>query len=372
MRILIACDKFKGTLTADQANAAILAGLQETDVVHRQGIADGGEGTAAILGAALGGKAQHAKVQGPLQEALQAEFWLAQTPQATLGIFDMSSASGLMLVNPAQLDPWHATTVGTGQLLLAAAQAGADQILVGLGGSATNDGGAGLAQALGYGFFDGNNRALLDIPNQLPDATKILAPADLQLPPISALCDVESPLLGAHGATRTFGGQKGVDQESMDKQESRLAHLARITNESLGVDYSKVAGAGAAGGLGYGLMSFAQAQLVPGFDQLAQLLNLEQLVRQADLVITGEGSIDAQSLQGKGPLALALLAQQHQTPCIALCGRTDGHPQLAEHFTQVLPLVSGNQPAPQNSAEALTALAKAQRPNWSVAQQTPS
>lgn len=378
MRILIACDKFKGTLSAAQANAAIAKGLLD-DEVQCQAIADGGEGTAALLGDALQGKAQDIEVAGPLGEPAKAQLWLVdnfeqqqpqqqpqqQSQQQRLAIFDMSSASGLQLLPVQQRNPWQASTYGTGQLLLAAQAAGADQVLLGLGGSATNDGGAGLAAALGYQFFDAQGQRLTDLPREIPQAVKIEPPMEFALPQITALSDVSNPLLGTNGATRIFGPQKGITPTDVQQHEQRLDHLATLTSQCLGTDHKDQPGAGAAGGLGFGLMSFARAKIAPGFDTLAHLLQLDRLVQQADLVITGEGSLDAQSLHGKGPAALADLARQHHKPCIAICGRTDNSASLTEHFVQVLPLVTGNAPAPAESAAALTALTSTQRATWS-------
>ncbi len=366
MRILIACDKFKGTLSAAQANAAIANALVN-DEVHCQAIADGGEGTAALLGEARQATAQTVAVSGPLGEPVMAQFWLTDNsePNKRLAIFDMSAASGLQLVTAPDRDPWKASTYGTGQLLLAAQAAGAEEVLVGLGGSATNDGGSGFACALGFQFYDVKDELITDIPNRLLDACKLRAPVALALPQIMALSDVDNPLLGAQGATQTFGAQKGIVPADQAQQEQRLAHLAELTTQCLGSRFEQYTSAGAAGGLGFGLMSFAQASIQSGFDRVATELALDRLVQQVDLVITGEGSLDAQSLDGKGPGALAALAKQHQKPCIALCGRTDNHPALSDHFTQVLPLVSGNAPAPADSAAALTALTSAQRSTWS-------
>lgn len=366
MRILIACDKFKGTLSAVQANAAIAKALIN-DEVQCQAIADGGEGTAALLGEARQGSAQTVAVAGPLGEQVMAQFWMTDStePNKRLAVFDMSAASGLQLVAASNRDPWKASTYGTGQLLLAAQAAGADEVLLGLGGSATNDGGAGLACALGFQFYDANQELITDIPNRLTEACDLSAPSAAALPQITALSDVSNPLLGPQGATQTFGAQKGVAAVDQAQHEQRLAHLAQLTTQCLGTDYEQHTSAGAAGGLGFGLMSFAQATVQSGFERLAIELELDRLVQHSDLVITGEGSLDAQSLHGKGPAALAALAKRHQKPCIALCGRTDNSAALSEHFAQVLPLVAHNAAPPADSAAALTALTAAQRSTWS-------
>lgn len=368
MRILIACDKFKGTLSAAQANAAIARALVN-DKVQCQAIADGGEGTAALLGEARQASVQTAEVDGPLGEKVIAQFWLTNNtePNKRLAIFDMSAASGLQLLANADRDPWQASTYGTGQLLLAAQAAGADRLLLGLGGSATNDGGAGLACALGFQFYDANHTLITDVPSRLNHAAELRAPSAAVLPQIkvTALSDVNNPLLGPQGATQTFGAQKGIQAGDQERQEQRLAHLAHLTTQCLGSRYEQYTSAGAAGGLGFGLMSFAQATVESGFERLAVELELDRLVQQSDLVLTGEGSLDAQSLHGKGPGALAALAKQHQKPCIALCGRTDNSAALNEHFVQVLPLVRNNAAPPADSAAALTALTSAHRATWS-------
>lgn len=368
MRILIACDKFKGTLSAAQANAAIAKALVD-DEVQCQAIADGGEGTAELLGEARQASAQTVAVSGPLGEQVMAQFWLTGNTETSnrLAIFDMSAASGLHLVATPNRNPWKASTYGTGQLLLAAQAAGASRVLLGLGGSATNDGGAGLACALGFQFYDANQTLITDIPNRLSQARELRAPGVpiLSQVKITALSDVNNPLLGSQGATQIFGTQKGVSEADQEQHEARLAHLAQLTTQCLGSHYEQHAGAGAAGGLGFGLMSFAHARLESGFERLATELELNRLVKAADLVITGEGSLDAQSLHGKGPAALAALAKKHQKPCVAICGRTDHSAALNEHFAQVLPLVANNAPPPTDSGAALTALTSAQRHNWS-------
>ncbi|MGE9267593.1 MAG: glycerate kinase, partial [Verrucomicrobiales bacterium] len=235
-----------------------------------------------------------------------------------IAVMEMASASGFELVSAADRDLLHSSTEGTGQLLRHAAQAsGARKILIGIGGSATNDGGTGMARALGYHFLDTAGHNLRPLPADLLELNRIEAPDDLALPPIEVACDVDNPLLGPNGATAIYGPQKGATPDLEKELEARLAHLVAITGAN---EQALVPGAGAAGGLGFGLLHFAHASLRPGFDIVADALNLRERLARADLVITGEGSIDAQTLSGKGPAGIARLAKEAGKPTLALAG----------------------------------------------------
>ena len=226
---------------------------------------------------------------------------------------ECSAASGYLRVRPEERDLMRSSTFGTGELLKhALCDSDAERVIVGLGGSATNDGGLGLAAALGYQFLDYFGRELLPLPSQLDRLTKIVAPQDqpwLEWP-VAAACDVQNPLLGPHGATQVYGPQKGLQPADQPRLEGGLRRLSDVAAESLGTNFGARPGAGAAGGLGFGLLTFCRAQLVPGLPLLADLLGLETLVAEADLIITGEGAADAQSLEGKAPLGVAAMARR--------------------------------------------------------------
>jgi glycerate kinase len=324
MTVLIACDKFKGTLTAAQACAAVADGLKEVwpdaETIQRP-MADGGEGTARVICEACDGEWLSETVTGPLGDKVDAGWaWIPGTHTA---VIEMSEASGLRLLDATRRNPWRATTAGTGELMQAGIRKGARRLIVGIGGSATNDGGAGMAWAMGYRFLDADGRGFFPLPANLSGLEQIVPPAGTTLPEVIAACDVTNPLLGPEGATRVYGPQKGVRLERMPEFESALSHLARIVRRDLGLDLATAPGAGAAGGLGFGLMTFCRAAMRPGFDLVAETTDLEAAVRIADLVITGEGCVDAQTLHGKGPAGVADMARRLGKPVVAIGGIVD-------------------------------------------------
>lgn len=356
MRILLASDKFKGSLAADEV-ARILAETLGRELPQATfdlcPIADGGEGTTAALIGALGGEwraTQVADARG--RPVLARHGWVAAR---RLAILEMSAASGLALVSDLPLDPAQASTFGTGELLLAAA-GGADEVVMGIGGSATNDGGLGMALALGWNFLRADGSAFQPTLDSVTKAAR-LAPPPRRLPAIRVACDVDNPLLGPRGATRVYGRQKGV--RDMAWFETRLAHLADLARDHLGADLREVPGAGAAGGLGFGLMAFAGAELTSGFGLVAATLGLEARIRAADLVITGEGRLDAQSLSGKGPGGVARLARSLGKPVAAFCGDLADGAEVAALFDLAVPIRPRDLPVAESMREARSLLARA-------------
>ena len=349
-RILLAPDKFKGCMSAAEVCSAVELVLRARGEVIARPISDGGEGFTATLQAALGGAWQSVTVRAPLGERVVAGYALC----GGVAVLEMAHASGLGLVPVAERDPWRASTFGTGELIMAAAARGVQEILVGIGGSATNDGGVGMAQALGFQFLDAGGREISDLPGRLMEVRAIVPPPQT-LPPLQVACDVENPLLGADGCTRIYGPQKGIAVKDFAKHEERLAHLVSLLGVPAGV------GSGAAGGLGYGLVAFAGAELKPGFSLVARALGLEALVQQCDLIITGEGCLDASSLAGKAPAALARMAKAHGKPVVALCGCVEESalPELREWFTQILPITPQGMPLKEAMAAAPALLAEA-------------
>lgn len=332
MKILIAPDKFKGTLLAQEAAEAIGRGLLAANPEAQLDfapVADGGEGFAA----AIAGNSQRITLQAcdPLRRPVEAHYFF--NPERRLAIMEMSHCSGLWRLRPDERRPDLADTFGTGQLMAHAAAAGARKIIIGLGGSATTDGGAGMAEALGWKFLDSQRRPLKACPRHFELIEHIEGCTDL--PTIIGACDVTNPLLGTHGTAAVYSPQKGASPEMMRDLERWLERLAEVVARDLGCDFRNHPGAGAAGGLGFGLLSFCQAQLRPGFDLVAEALNLEERIRAADLVITGEGRLDAQSMSGKAPVRVAALARRHGKPVVAFVGQTDAPPNLLQCFDAV-------------------------------------
>jgi len=347
MRILIANDKFKGSLPAEKAGFHIKNSLAtvfpgaEFDLCP---IADGGEGTAMAMTTALAGEWIKAQTQDAHGRPVQAPFgWV---PGSATAIMEMSSASGLAMVQDIELNPFKASTLGTGFLIDSALRKGARRILIGIGGSATNDGGLGVALALGYKFKKAGQPFAPTLESLL-EAEQIEKPATLPSCELIVACDVDNPLLGPRGATRVYGPQKGVRDFAWFEQ--RLGHLADLARRDLGVDPRDVPGAGAAGGLGFGLMAFLGGRLVSGFDMVASQIDLEARVASADLVITGEGRLDEQSLQGKGPVGVARLARRLGRKIVGVAGSVDDSPGLRAQFD----LLIGIKPASMPLDEAM-------------------
>jgi glycerate 2-kinase len=320
LRWLIAPQEFKGTLTASEAAEALRAGLREAApevILDVAPLADGGPGTVDALLAGAPGERHSLTVQGPLGAPVQAAYALLDSGRTA--IIEMAAASGLSLLAPGARDARRASTYGTGQLIRAALDAGCTRIIVGLGGSATNDAGAGALTALGYRFLDPEGRELplggaalrrlarVDATQRHPRLTEV---------ELLAATDVTAPLLGPNGASRLFGPQKGADPEAVDELEEALAYFAR----GLGPEFIRVPGAGAAGGFGYGLAVLAGANIVSGYGLVAQALQLQRRVAVADVVITGEGRFDRQTVLGKGPAALARKSRELGKPAVLFAG----------------------------------------------------
>ena len=327
VRVLIAPDKFKGTLTAVQAAEAIAAGWRRADSdaeLDLAPMADGGDGTLDTLSEAMGGRRVRQRVAGPLGDPVDAEFALIQRPGDLMAVVEMARASGLSLVTERRLDPMRATSRGTGELILAAAREGAETILVGIGGSATIDGGAGMAQAVGIRLLDEQGR---DLPPG-GGALVRLARIDMSgLDPVVAsrrvvaATDVDNPLTGPKGAATVYGPQKGAGPEDVAVLDRALAHLAVVILRDLGIDVRTIPGAGAAGGLGAGLVAFLGAHLRPGVDVVMDAVGLEERIRRSDLAITGEGRFDQQSLRGKVPAGVLRLASENHVRAVVICGQ---------------------------------------------------
>ncbi|MGE0485386.1 MAG: glycerate kinase [Gammaproteobacteria bacterium] len=341
MRILIAPDSFKESLSAADAAAALARGLHDVlgaAVTCRiVPVADGGEGTLAAVLTATDADARCILVRDPLGRARPARYALLAGGQRAL--VEMAEASGLTLVEPARRDPLAASSFGTGELIRDALAAGAQEVIVGLGGSATNDGGAGALQALGARFYDASGVAITaplgggDLPRiarlDLSSLHDVLATAQ-----VVVACDVDNPLCGPRGASATFGPQKGASADTVGRLDAALAHFGELLEAASGRGVSTRPGAGAAGGLGAALLAACDARLVPGVDLVLDLIEFDAALDGVDLVVTGEGRVDGQTAAGKAPLGVARRSAARGIPVVAVGGSLgcEADRELADHF----------------------------------------
>jgi glycerate kinase len=327
MHILIAPDSFKDSLPAASVADALARGI----LAHEPGVqlqimplADGGEGTVEAMIRATGGILVEAKVHDPLMRPVMATYGISGDGQQA--VIEMAAASGLERLKGEERDPLCTTTFGTGELILHALDRGCSQILLGIGGSATNDGGTGMARALGIRFPDERGEELPQGGGALGRMREIHTEGlDQRLAEtrIRVACDVDNPLTGPRGASFVYGPQKGASPEVATLLDRNLGHLAQLIHHQLGIDIREMPGAGAAGGLGAGLVAFTGATLEPGFQLVAEACGLEEAIAHSDLVITGEGRLDRQSLHGKTPFGVARLCHKHGKKVIAVAGSVD-------------------------------------------------
>ena len=335
MKILVAVDSFKGCLSSGQLACAIEAGIRAAGGDHeieKVSIADGGEGTCDTLLEGLGGTPVSLKVKGPLFQEVAAGYGILERETA---VMEMSACSGLPLVPEHQRDPMNTTTYGLGEMILDAVDRGCRNFIIGIGGSATNDGGLGMLEALGCRFTDPEGECLSPVGAALPRISQVdssgLAQSLSQCKFLVA-CDVDNPFYGERGAACVFGPQKGADAECVQYLDQGLRHWAGVIENHCGINVGPMAGAGAAGGLGGAFSAFLNADLKPGAEIIFDYLNLEDKVREADLIITGEGRLDYQSVMGKAPSAMARLAARLNKPVIALAGQVaDDAQALHDH-----------------------------------------
>lgn len=347
LRILVAPNAFKESLTAAEAahciSAGIRRGLPNARIVELP-IADGGDGTLEVVINGTGGRICRSQVLDPLGRKRIAAYGI--TGNGKTAIIEMSRASGLALVPPSQRNPWVTTSFGTGQLILAALRHKVEEIILAIGGSATVDGGLGALQALGADFRDRRGRAVCFGGQGLLQLQSIqlerLHPA-LSQTRLLVACDVDNPLVGPRGAAAVFGPQKGATPLMVKRLDHGLARLAKKISELKQVNISSIPGAGAAGGISGSFLGLLGAQLRPGSDLIFKLLKIDQVIRQVDLIITGEGSIDFQTPSGKGPGILAKWAQQLKLPVVALAGSvTNERGFLHRHgFSALFSVVQG-------------------------------
>lgn len=324
MKVVVAIDSFKGCLSSAEAGQAVSLGIRRAlpDArVLSVPVSDGGEGMLEAFTSALGGNIVSAPCHDPLMRPIVAYYGLSS--DGTTAIIEMAQASGLTLVAPDERDAWRASTYGTGELIAHALRRGCKHLLMGLGGSATTDGGRGMLEALGI-RFEGSK---VDLSQSL------LTGRDMN---VTIASDVLNPLCGLSGAAHVYGPQKGADPVMVERLEQRLQQMADITAHTLGADYRDTPGAGAAGGMGFALLAYMGAQLRSGIDLLMDLLDFDHLLDGASCVITGEGSADRQTLMGKLPQGILLRAQCHAVPTILLAGRiADRQSLLDAGFSRV-------------------------------------
>ena len=354
MRVLIAPDKFKGSLSARAVADNIARGVRDVlpdAEIDFALIADGGEGTAEAFFASSGGEWVDCNAHDALGRPITARYlWREKLASA---VIEMSEAAGTRRVDSADRNIMRSTTFGVGEIILAAREQGAHEVILALGGSATNDGGFGMARALGFRFLAGDD-VLTHGPDELLRLTRIVPPNELRLPRIVGAFDVRNPLLGEHGATRVFGEQKGATVTQSSVLERALAHLADVAAHDLGTDFRDAVGAGAAGGLGVGLLTFCRATLRPGFEFIAAETGLKARLTSADIVITGEGKLDVQTLAGKAPAGISALARQHSKRVFAIVGQSDSTAdQLFERVFVLAPSAADQTAAMKNTPSLL-------------------
>lgn len=333
MKIIAAPDSFKGSMSAIEAAKAIERGVKlaipDAEVVQLP-LADGGEGFVDTIIHAAKGKKVEANVLDPLGRSVSSFYGIIEDGQTA--VIEMAAASGLPMLQSHERNPLLASTYGTGELILAALDRGCTRIWVGLGGSATNDGGIGMAQALGYRFYDADGRFIEPFSSgwlQLAKVDGSKADPRLKLTDIRAACDVEAVLYGENGASQIFGPQKGADPEKVKVLDRALERLAYRLETDLNIDVHSLKGGGAAGGLGAGMTAFCGARLVPGSELVLDAVGFDKHLEQCDLVITGEGQTDAQSSLGKAPQAVSIRAKKKGIPALCVSGGLkDGYEQL--------------------------------------------
>jgi glycerate kinase len=336
MKIIIAPDSFKDSLSAQGVADAIAQGLAEVwpdAQLIKCPMADGGEGTVESVLAACNGQWRRTRVRGPLGAAVEARWgWL---PDSGTAIIEMAEASGLQLLPPGQRDACSSSTFGTGELIRAALDEGAGRVILAIGGSATNDGGAGAMQALGVGLLDEQGQSLPPGGLALGKLARIdLSELDPRLAGVrfEIAADVDNPLCGPHGASAVFGPQKGASAEQVQQLDRALGHFAGHCAQALHRDVRDEPGSGAAGGLGFAAKAFLQARFRTGVEVVAQLTGLAEAIDGADLVITGEGRFDAQTLRGKTPFGVARIARRQGVPVVVIAGTLgEGYQALYEH-----------------------------------------
>lgn len=344
MHVLVVPDKFKGSLTAQQAAEAIQAGLQRHHpdwTVTMQPIADGGEGTVDLLTTATRGTFRRCTVTDPLGRPIEAKYGVSGDGQTAF--VELAEASGLHRLAPNERNPLLTSTFGTGQLIKNALETGVTEVVLCIGGSATNDAGIGIAAALGYQFFDANDLPVLPIGRNLSRIDRIdkgSVLTSLRQVRFRVACDVTNPLYGPTGAAYVYAAQKGADATDQRTLDDGLRHIASLVERTWYLPIANEPGSGAAGGVGFGARAFLNAELETGLVLVADYTRLFEAVEKADLLITGEGKLDAQTLHGKAIGGVAVLGQGYNKPVVAFCGRLELTPEQIQQLglQQAIPI----------------------------------
>ncbi len=325
MKVVIAIDSLKGSLSSMEAGYAICEGIKrahsDAEVIVRP-LADGGEGTVNALVAGMNGKEQTVVVADPLGRPISAVYGMIE--ESKIAIMEMSAAAGITLVTDEERNPLNTTTYGVGEMIKDAIEKGCREFIIGIGGSATNDGGIGMLQALGFGLLDEEGRQVAYGAKGLKDIVTITS--DNVIPQLKdcifhIACDVNNPLCGSKGASAVYGPQKGADEAMVADMDKWLADYAKLTNEQYNEAVSKdAAGTGAAGGLGFAFLAYLNGSLEPGIDLILEQTKLEEYVKDADVVVTGEGRLDFQTAMGKAPIGVAKLAKKYGKKVVAFAG----------------------------------------------------
>ncbi|MGK7391656.1 MAG: glycerate kinase [Candidatus Cyclobacteriaceae bacterium M2_1C_046] len=366
MRILIAPDKFKHSLSAIEVAKCISKGIKERDesieIIERP-LSDGGEGFVDTIVKAREGRLKKITAFGPREEKIASQYGIIENNTA---VIEMALASGIELLDKGQRDPTKTTTFGTGELIKDAIKSGNKKIIIGIGGSATNDGGTGMARALGFKFLDKTGNEIKNVLG-LRDLEEIEFPQNygqLVSREIIVASDVKNKLLGEKGSSRIYGPQKGAGPEQVVQLEGSLLRLAEVAKGYSNQNYADLPGSGAAGGLGFGILFFLKGEMRSGFEIVQELTGLENEIKGADIIITGEGKLDEQSLSGKTPIHVANLAQKHNKKVIVICGDYDRNFEQdfnVQGITKIYSLadyVQGKEKAIEKAAELLQKIAK--------------
>ena len=372
--ILVVPDKFKGTLTSAQVCSSIANGWKQErpdDRVIELPMSDGGDGFGAVMNAWLNGESRRVETIDAAQRPVSAEWWI--NPARSTAIIDSANIIGLAMIEGRAPHPFERDTHGLGQALKAAADAGTTECLVGIGGSATNDAGFGMARALGWEFL---NEDGVEIRNwhELNRLKSIKQPDDTISMRVRVAVDVQNILLGEEGCTRIFGPQKGLLPSDYTKTDAAHVQLAKVASAHFDNDHHLLPGSGAAGGLGFGLTTFANGTLESGFELYASISGLNEHIRHADLVITGEGSLDLQSIMGKGPGEIIRLSRQFSKPCIAIAGNAENREKLEPHLDAIytlLPDFCSVESAFSDTSNQLTRLARKAAMDFSISAARP-
>ena len=360
MKIVIASDSFKGSLSSIEVAQAATRGIQavypDCDVVAVN-VADGGEGTVEAVVEALGGEIVRCTVSDPLGRPIDVRYGIA----GEKAIIEMAAASGLPLLQPEERNPWMTSTYGTGEMIMDAIQRGCRQFLVGIGGSATNDAGTGMLQALGFKFFDFNGQEITDCRGgrlqDIADLDDSCVPKAVREAQFIVACDVDTPFCGPEGAAPVFAPQKGADAEMVDKLDAGMASFARVIENKYQMNIVPIAGAGAAGGMGGGFRAFLNATLQRGIEMVLDAIHFDQTIEGADLIITGEGKIDFQTAKGKTAAGVLARAKKQNIPVIAIGGCVEMCESILQMgFAGIYPILEEKVP-----------LEVAMRPNFAAA-----